>query len=226
MDWLAETRTSYDVVAHNYAEFVRGSLDRLPVLRSVLVMFAELVRGSGPVLDLGCGPGQVTMFLQELGLDMVGIDLSPTMIEIAQRDYPGPRYEVGSMTNLSQGSDIAAGALLFWSLIHVPDASVGVVLAEVFRVLRPGGIVSVGFHVGDRVNRKTEGYGGLPMQLNVHLRPVGAVAIALREAGFSIESTSLLDPDHKTPGGVVVARRPTSTNHELVSHQRPSGSPR
>jgi hypothetical protein len=57
MDWLAETRTSYDVVARNYAEFVRGSLDRLPVLRSVLVMFAELVRGSGPVLDLGCGPG-------------------------------------------------------------------------------------------------------------------------------------------------------------------------
>ena len=72
MDWLAETRTSGDVVANNYAEFVRGSLDGLPVLRSVLVMFAELVRGGGPVLDLGCGPGQVTTVLQELGSDMVG----------------------------------------------------------------------------------------------------------------------------------------------------------
>lgn len=66
MDWLAETEISYDVAANNYAEFVRGSLDGLPMLRSVLAMFAELVRGSGPVLDLGCGPGQVTTVLQEL----------------------------------------------------------------------------------------------------------------------------------------------------------------
>lgn len=208
MDWLAETRTSYDVVARNYAEFVRGSLDGLPVLRSVLVMFAELARGSGPVLDLGCGPGQITSVLQELGLDMGGLDLSPKVIEIARRDYPGPRYEVGSMTDLPYSKESAAGALLFWSLIHVPNESVGVVLAEVFRVLRPTGLVAVGFHVGDRVNRKTEGYGGLPMQLNVHLRPVATVADALRDAGFAIEVISTLDPDSRTPGGVVIARRP------------------
>ena len=194
MDWLAETRTSYDVVANNYAEFVRGLVEGLPVLRSVLVMFAELVRGGGPVLDLGCGPGQVTTVLQELGLDMVGVDLSPAMIEIARHDYPGPRYEAGSVTNLTHDDESAAGALLFWSLIHVPDGSVGVVLAEVFRVLRPGGIATIGFHVGDRVNRKTKGYVGLPMQLNVYLRPVSTVASAPRTAGFSIEATLVLDP--------------------------------
>lgn len=210
MDWLAETRTSYDTVAHNYAEFVRGSLDGLPVVRSVLVMFAELVRGSGPVLDVGCGPGQVTAILQDLGLDMIGIDLSPNMIEIARRDYPGPRYEIGSMTALLHGDESAGGALLFWSLIHIPDESVGGVLDEVFRVLRPGGVVTIGFHVGDRVNRKTEGYGGLPMQLNVHLRPVEVVSNALREAGFQIEATLLLNPDEVTPGGVVIARRPSA----------------
>jgi SAM-dependent methyltransferase len=210
MDWLAETRSSNDVVANSYAKFVRGSLDVRPVLRSVLVMFAELVRGGGPVLDLGCGPGQVTMVLQELGLDMVGVDLSPAMIDIARREYPGPRYEVGSMTNLTQDDESAAGVLLFWSLIHVPDGSVGVVLGEVFRVLRPGGHATIGFHVGNRVNRKTEGYGGLPMQLNVYLRPVSTVANALRTAGFSIEATLVIDPDHPTPGGVVVARRPDS----------------
>ena len=206
VDWLEETRSSYDVVAHNYAEFVRGSLDGLPVLRSVLVMFAELVRG-GRVLDLGCGPGQVTAILR-LGVDMVGLDLSPTMIEIARRDHPGPCYEVGSMTSLKHGDGSADGALLFWSLIHIPDDCVGIVLAEVFRVVRPGGVAMIGFHVGDRVNRKTEGYGGLPMQLNVHLRPVAAVADALRQAGFMIEATLLLNPDDQTPGGVVVARRP------------------
>lgn len=210
MDWLAETRTSYDTVANNYAELVRGSLDSLPVLRSVLVMFAELVRSSGPVLDLGCGPGQVTAILQDLGLDPIGIDLSPNMIEIARRDYPGPRYEIGSMTALSYSDESAGGALLFWSLIHIPDDKVSVVLDEVFRVLRPDGVVTIGFHVGDRVNRKTEGYGGLPMQLNVHLRTVEFVSNALRGAGFRIEATLLLKPDEVTPGGVVIARRPAA----------------
>lgn len=207
MDWLEETRSSYDVVAHNYAAFVRESLDGEPMLRSVLAMFAELVRGGGPVLDLGCGPGQITALLHARGLAMVGVDLSTTMIEIARRECPGPRYEVGSMTDLTH-FDGAAGALLFWSLIHIPDESVPTVLAEVFRVLQPGGVVTIGFHVGDRVHRKTEGYGGLPMQLNVHLRPVAAVADALRAAGFVIEATMVLDPDHRTPGGVVIARRP------------------
>ena len=127
------------------------------MLRSVLVMFAELVRG-GRVLDLELlGPGQVTAILQGLGLDMVGLDLSPTMIQIARRDDPGPRYEVGSMTSLKHGDGSADGALLFWSLIHIPDDCVGIVLAEVFRVVRPGGVAMIGFHVGDRVNRKTEG---------------------------------------------------------------------
>ena len=208
VDWLEETRTSYDTVAHNYADLVRGSLEDLPVLRSVLVMFAELVRGGSPVLDLGCGPGQVSAALQGLGLDIVGLDLSPAMVEIARREHPGPRYEIGSMTDLAHADASAAGALLFWSLIHVPDDSVGTVVAEVFRVLQPGGVVAVGFHVGDRVNRKTQGYGGLPMQVDVHLRPIDAVAGALRAAGFSIEATMLLDPDDQTPGGVVLARRP------------------
>lgn len=208
VDWLAETRSSYDVVAHNYAEFARTSLESLPVLRSVLVMFAELVRGEGPVLDLGCGPGQISGMLHELGLDVVGVDLSPVMIEIAKSDHPGPRYEVASMTCLPQVDQGAAGVLMFWSLIHIPDDSVHLVLAEAFRVLTPGGIVTVGFHVGDRVNRKTTGYGGLPMQLNVHLRPVETVASALRRCGFLIEATMSIDPDSRTPGGVVVARRP------------------
>jgi ubiquinone/menaquinone biosynthesis C-methylase UbiE len=210
--WLADTQQSYDTVAANYAELVRGSMTTLPVLKSVVVMFAELARGpaGGAVIDVGCGPGQISAVLQRCGLNVVGIDLSPAMIHIARREHPGPGYAVGSMTDLPCADGSAAGVLLFWSLIHIPDESVGVVLSEVFRVLRPGGVTMIGFHVGDRVNRKTEGYGGLPMQLDVHLRPVEVVADRLRRAGFTVEATMLLDPDRSTPGGVVVARRPSA----------------
>jgi len=45
------------------------------------------------------------------------------------------------------------------------------------------------------------------MQLDVHRQPVAAVNRALRQAGFSIEMTVVLDPDQQILGGVMVACR-------------------
>jgi trans-aconitate methyltransferase len=47
---------------------------------------------------VGCGPGHVTAHLRKLGLDTFGIDLSPAMIDVARREHPELRFEVGSMT--------------------------------------------------------------------------------------------------------------------------------
>jgi SAM-dependent methyltransferase len=56
--------------------------------------------GGGPVVDVGCGPGYVTAHLHKLGVDAFGIDLSPAMIDVAQRAHLYLRFEVGSMTDL------------------------------------------------------------------------------------------------------------------------------
>ncbi len=93
--WLEDTRISYDTVAASYADLVRDSLEGALYLRSALGLFADLVRASGgPVADVGCGPGQVTALLHELGIDAFGIDLSPAMIDLARRDYPGSPRQV------------------------------------------------------------------------------------------------------------------------------------
>jgi ubiquinone/menaquinone biosynthesis C-methylase UbiE len=101
-DWIAETRTSSDTVAASYADLLRDSLDKQPVVRHLLALFAELVNAAagGPVADVGCGTGSVTAHLRGLGLDAFGIDLSPGMIEMANRDRPAIRFDVGSMTAL------------------------------------------------------------------------------------------------------------------------------
>jgi 2-polyprenyl-3-methyl-5-hydroxy-6-metoxy-1,4-benzoquinol methylase len=48
--------------------------------------------------DVGCGTGRITAHLRQLGVDVFGIDLSPGMIEVARRDHPGLRFDLGSMT--------------------------------------------------------------------------------------------------------------------------------
>ncbi len=206
MTWLNDTRDSYDAIAASYAEETRDLLDRLLYVRAGVVLFAELVRaiGGGPVADIGCGPGHTTALLRELGADAFGIDLSPAMIEIARREHPGARFEVGSMTNLDLADASLAGVLAWWSLIHIPDDVVPDVLLQFHRVLRPGGVLAVGFHVGENPS----GHDNQPTSTDTYHRPPEQVAHWLRAADFTVEAQHLLRPDDPTPGAILFARRP------------------
>jgi SAM-dependent methyltransferase len=212
MDWLTDTRTSYDTVAADYADLVRDAVDSQPYLRAALRVFADGVQalGGGPVVDLGCGPGHFTAHLGELGLDAFGVDLSPGMVELARREHPGMRFEVGSMTDPDLLVGPLTGALVWWSLIHVPDAEIPLVLRHVHEALRPGGSVSIGFHVGDETRLKTEGYGGHPMRVHVHRRRPEQLVDWLHEAGFAIDAQLLLDPDQPKNQAILFAHRPNT----------------
>ena len=207
-DWLSATRSSYDLDASGYADAVRGLLDRMPFLRASLGLLAELVdeAGGGPVADVGCGPGYVTSHLRDAGVDAFGIDLAPEMIAIARRDHPGLRFEVGTMTDLDLEDGALAGIVAFWSVIHVPDDAVPGVFEEFRRVLRPGGLVLVGFHVGDETRHSSRGYTGASISVDSHRRTPSRMSAWLRDAGFAIEAQLVLRPDEEVPGAVVFAR--------------------
>ena len=209
-NWLADTQTSYDTVAVNYADQVRNALSELQYLRAALTLFADSVRaaGDGPVADIGCGPGHVTAYLNELGLDAFGVDLSPAMIAVARRDHPHLRFAVGSMTNLSLQAASLAGLLAWQSLIHVPDEEVPTVFEHFHRALRPDGLLQLLFHTGDRSKLMTEGYGGHPMKVYVHRRQPDKVATWLRDTGFEVEAQLLLNnPDGEVSQAFLFARR-------------------
>lgn len=207
--WLADTRSSYDTVAVSYADQLREAIAGEPYLRAALALFADMVHaaGGGPVADVGCGPGHVTAHLHELGVDAFGIDLSPGMIDVARSDHPGLRFEVGTMTDLPLADASVTALLAFWSLIHVPDDEIPAVLGHFRRVVRPGGPLLLGFHVGDESRLKTQGYGGHPMHVHVHRRQPARVTDWLRDAGFTVEAEWLLDLDESRPGAVLFARR-------------------
>ena len=208
-DWLADTRVSYDTVAQSYADLVRHLLDDAPYEQAAFALFAGFVRagGGGPVADVGCGPGRVTAYLRNLGADAFGIDLSPGMIDVARRENPGVRFEVGSMTDLRLADGEVAGLISWYSLIHVPDDEIGTVLAQFRRVLRPNGPLLLGFHAGDGSRLKTEGYGGHPMHVYVHRREPETVAARLEEAGFTVEAQTILHSPESRRAAMIFARR-------------------
>ncbi|WP_338144300.1 hypothetical protein [Nocardioides turkmenicus] len=79
---------------------------------------------------------------------------------------------------------------------------------EFWRVLRPGGPVLVGFHVGDQTQHSTTGYTGRPINVDSHRRRPEQISRWLRDAGFTIEAELLMRPDDEVPGAIVFAQKP------------------
>jgi SAM-dependent methyltransferase len=93
-----------DLLQHGRGQLCRPATrrPRETVPAGGVALFAEVICAAdgGLVADVGCGPGHITACPHELGISTFGIDLSPAMIDVARRDHPGLRFEVGSMTGL------------------------------------------------------------------------------------------------------------------------------
>ncbi len=183
---LETVRASYDRVADSYVELGMGDLTREPWLRAALAAFADEVRGLGPVLDVGCGPGHVTAHLAQLGLDASGVDLSPRMVEHARRRYPGLRFDVRSATELDLAPGSLGGVLGWWSLFNLPREVLPEVLAAFAAALVPAGLALVGTHVGDGDLRRSEAYGGVPVEWTTHLWQPEHLAALFAGAGLEV----------------------------------------
>jgi len=69
------------------------------------------------ILDLGCGTGQLTFEISELGAEVIGMDNSPEMIAKAKATYPHLRFEVRDATNFEfdeKFDAIFSNATLHW----------------------------------------------------------------------------------------------------------------
>jgi ubiquinone/menaquinone biosynthesis C-methylase UbiE len=210
--YLQHTRTAYDTVAHDYAEILRTDLVRKPCDRAVLAAFAELVIAAdvGPVLDVGCGPGLVTAHLHHLGVDVTGVDISPVMIEVACRDHPDLRFEVGSMKALIRDNASLGGLVAWYSIIHTPPEDLPMTFDEFRRVLAPGGQLLLAFQVGDERRHLEHAYGHA-VSLDAYRLSPTRIVDQLREAGLSAYATLQRDPDssERVPQGFIVARPTT-----------------
>lgn len=141
-----DVQRAYSGLFERYVELF-GSVEQVHV-DDLAAVRLHLGQVSGPVLDLGCGPGHLTGFLRELGRDVTGIDLVPEFVAHARLAHPAARFEVGSMERLDRPDASVAGALAWFSLIHMEPTQVDGVLAGVRRVMVPGGAFVVGFFDG------------------------------------------------------------------------------
>jgi len=137
--------SSYETVARKYeATFVNELADK-PRDSELLSRFADAV--SDPILEVGCGPGQVGSFVRERGRAVCGLDLSSEMVKLARARLDGA--VLGDLRCLPVAAGSLGGLLAFYCFIHVRRHELPEVLQEVHRVLRPGGRVLFTVHEGE-----------------------------------------------------------------------------
>lgn len=139
-----EVGRHWDENAEAWTELVRAGYDHYRDglnTPAFLDMLPDVENFSG--LDIGCGEGHNTRLVAGRGARMVGIDISENFIRHAteaEEDEPlGICYERASAVDLPFDDASFDFAVAFMSLMDIPETER--VLAEVFRVLRPGGFL-------------------------------------------------------------------------------------
>jgi len=132
-------RAGYDRLATSYPAWSRATGE--VNVRHLLIDRALSLGATGPVLDIGCGTGELaTARLVERGLDVVGVDLSPVSIARATEAIPGGVFLAADITALSLPLRHFGLVTAFNSAIHVPRRRHAALFRDVRRWLRPGGL--------------------------------------------------------------------------------------
>jgi SAM-dependent methyltransferase len=203
-------QASYDLVADEYARRIFDELQHKPLDRELLDRFAAAVRDVGPACDMGCGPGHVTRYLHERGVNVCGVDLSAAMVQTARKLVPGVEFRQGDMVALDAPDGAFAGIAAFYSIIHIARDDVPRALAEFRRVLRPGGLLLLAFHVGDQTVHLDEWW-GQKVCLDFGFFRSDEMAGYLHATGFEvgeiIEREPYPDVEHQSRRSYIFVRR-------------------
>jgi SAM-dependent methyltransferase len=150
------------------------------------------LRRSAPVLDLGCGRGELLLLLREAGVASTGVEGDPAVAQSARRRgldiLGGDILEV--LRTLPDESRGAVTAIHVFE--HLEPATLLEVLAEVRRVLRAGGLV-----IGESPNPHSLRVGASLYWVDpTHRRPLmpETLELYLKSSGFEVERRELLHP--------------------------------
>ncbi len=182
----ARVRAAYDTVASSYAAQLGDELDGKPFDTWLLDRVVGLA-GADPVVEVGCGPGQVAARLALAGADVTGVDLSPAMVAEARARVPDATFEVGDLTALMRPVRAAGwGAVIAWyALVHRAGSELAPAIAGLGRPLRPGGWLALALHLGDEVLHTTD-FLGHEVELDFVLHDPAEVLAAVRDSGLEV----------------------------------------
>ncbi len=205
----------YDAIAKEWAEAFSDEHEKKPKDRELLRRFSQMIGDGKPVWDFGCGPGNTTKYLKNLGVDISGLDLSEKMLEQAKTIHPDINFRKGNILDLEFENDSIAGVVAFYAIIHFTQEQIRITFREVFRVLKPGGIFFLTFHIGEKTIHLDE-FLGKQINIDFIFFTVDFISSCLNESGFEkieiIEREPYPGVEYQSRRAYVFAVKPIARN--------------
>lgn len=197
---------NFNLSVQRFDEFAKEYAQRFMDIESYsdsIDAFCSLIRTEKPrILELGCGPGNVTRLLKIRFPEsqITAIDLAPRMIKIAREQLPDIDFRVMDVRTISSIQEKFDAIMCSFCLPFLSKADTAQLIAECAELLLPEGVLYISTMEGDESKagfEATSFSGAAEIYFNYHNQ--ADLQRSFAECGFEISHLKL--QDYKEPDG-------------------------
>lgn len=180
------TLNSYEASASRYAT---NTTDLHP--KEEAQKFIARLPSGAKIIDIGCGPGRDVKVFSGFGFEVIGVDFSAKMIELARQNASSCSFHVMDIEKLAFAPESFHGIWANCALLHVPKQNIPSVLDKMRIILKPKGVLYLSVkqnHIDEFFGADSR-YGGLEKYWSFY-EPDELVKL-LNEAKFQIEDVEI-----------------------------------
>lgn len=178
-------------IFNKYASEYQGKFMDVSLYRDSLDFFCENLPATQPkVLELACGPGNVTRYLLDKrpDLEVIGSDLSENMITLAKRNNPEASFVILDCRAIGGLNKKFDAVMCSFCLPYLDKNEVKKLIADIFKVLNPAGILYIST-MEDKYENSGPRRGSQGDEMYMHFYEENFLAAALEKAGFHLLKT-------------------------------------
>lgn len=142
-DPLLETIAVYNALGARYADQVAHV--KLPQLAE----FIDMLPHGARVLDVGCAAGRDSAILRDAGFDVVGVDLSENLLELARKRVIGVDFQLMDARELNMKPNTFDGVWVHAMLLNLDRSEIPSVFQGIWKTMKPRATLLVGVKEGE-----------------------------------------------------------------------------
>ncbi len=183
---MNKTKIAIDIFNSRAADYQQKFMD-VSFYHDGLDIFCNNLHPPGKVLDVACGPGNITKYiLQKIpSLEITGIDLAPAMLQLATQSNPSAKFLMSDARQISSLNEKFNGIIAGFCFPYLSKEDALQFITDAASILFPQGVLYISTMEDDNTNSTfTKGSNGEEMFTNYH--EAGYLTKALEENGFEI----------------------------------------
>jgi len=185
---LIQTIEAYNVSASNYKE----TIAKLDNYEQTYEYFSECLKENEFVLDLACGPANVSQYLsRRKRLKITGLDLSPQMVQIAKQIIPEGTFVCSNIVEYESETKYDA-AIIGFAIPYLNRSETETLIKNTSLNLKDNGYIYLSFMEGNKEGFEKPSFNpGVEVYIYYHMKK--SIELVLEKYGFRMQKQWQLD---------------------------------